>query len=39
MKISNIAKRLANVEKLTSKIKITAKINKKITDNIKLSVK
>lgn len=29
MKVSNIAKRLANVEKLTNKIKITAKINKK----------
>ena len=29
MKVSNIAKRLANVAKLTSKIKVTAKINKK----------
>ena len=29
MKVSNITKRSANVEKLTSKIKITAKINKK----------
>lgn len=29
MKVSNITKRSANVEKLTSKIKVTAKINKK----------
>lgn len=27
MKVSNIAKRLANVAKLTSKIKVTAKIS------------
>lgn len=35
MKVINIAKKLSNMEKLTSKIKVTAKINKK-TDNIKI---